>query len=65
MCVTVAPPPQVLTPLSSLLLGAVNVVFELDSDLSLIRQVSDEGVFKQLLRAGSLRVVLHQAAVNK
>lgn len=56
---------QVLTPLSSLLLGAVDVVFELDADLSLIRQVSDEGMLKQLLRAGPLRVVLHQAAVNK
>lgn len=55
----------VLTPLSSLLLGAVDVVFELDSDLALIRQVSDEGMFQKLLGAGPLRVVLHQAAVNK
>lgn len=41
------------------------MVFELDADLSLIRQVSDEGMFKQLLGAGPLRVVLHQAAVDK
>lgn len=52
-----------LTPLSSLLLGAVNVVFQLDADLPLIGQVSDERVFEKLLCVGSLAVALHQTAL--
>ena len=49
----------------SLLLGAVDVVFELDADLPLVGQVSDERVLEQLLRAGPLAVALHQAALDE
>lgn len=52
-----------LTPLSSLLLGAVDVVLQLNADLPLIGQVSYEGVFEELLCAGSLAVTLHQTAL--
>lgn len=52
-----------LTPLSSLLLGAVDVVLQLDADLPLVGQVSDERVFEELLCAGSLAVALHQTAL--
>ena len=54
-----------LTPLAPLLLGAVDVVLQLDADLPLVGQVADVGVLEQLLRAGPLVVVLHQAAVHK
>jgi len=54
-----------LTFLPPLLLGSVDVVFELDADLPLVRLVPDEGVFEQLLRRRSLGVVLHQAALNE
>ncbi len=52
-----------LTSLSSLLLGAVDVVLQLDADLPLVGQVSDERVLEELLCAGSLAVALHQAAL--
>lgn len=52
-----------LTPLSSLLLGAVDVVLQLDADLPLVGQVSDERVFEELLGAGSLAVAFHQTAL--
>lgn len=52
-----------LTLFSSLLLGAVNVVFELDPDLPLIGLVPDEGMLQQLLGRRPLRVVLHQTAL--
>lgn len=53
------------TLLSPLLLGAVNVVFQLNADLPLVGLVSDEGVLQQLVGRGALRVVLHQAALNE
>lgn len=52
-----------LTLLPSLLLGAVDVVFELDPDLPLIGLVPDEGMLQQLLGRRPLRVVLHQTAL--
>ncbi len=52
-----------LTSLSSLLLGAVDVVLQLDADLPLVGQVSDERVLEQLLRARPLTVTLHQTAL--
>ena len=52
-----------LTSLSSLLLGAVDVVLQLDADLPLVGQVSDERVFEELLCALSLAVALHQTAL--
>lgn len=51
-----------LTPLPPPLLGAVDVVLELDPDLPLVGQVSDEGVFEELLGARPLAVALHQTA---
>ena len=54
-----------LTLLAPLLLGAVDVVFELDADLPLVRLVSDEGMLEQLLGGGPLGVVLHQAALDE
>ena len=54
-----------LTLLPSLLLGAVDVVFELDADLPLVGLVSDEGVFQQLVGGGTLGIVLHQGAFNE
>lgn len=53
------------TLLSPLLAGAVDVIFELDAHLSLVRLVSDERVLQQLLRGRPLSVVLHQTAFNK
>lgn len=54
-----------LTSLASLLLGAVDVVLELDPGLSLVVHVSDKGMFEELLCAGPLVVVFHQAALNE
>ena len=54
-----------LTLLAPLLLGAVDVVLELDADLPLVGLVPDEGVLEQLLRGGPLGVVLHQAALDE
>lgn len=53
------------TLLSPLLLGTVDVVFELNADLPLVGLVSDEGVLQQLLCRGALRVVLHQTALDE
>lgn len=53
------------TFLPPLLLGTVDVVFELDADLPLVGLVSDEGVLQQLVCRGPLRVVLHQAALDE
>ena len=53
------------TPLAPPLLGAVDVVFELDADLPLVGQVPDEGVLEELLRAGPLAVALHQAHLDE
>ena len=53
------------TPLSAPLLGAVDVVFELDADLPLVGEVPDEGVLQQLLRAGPLAVALHQTHLDE
>lgn len=52
-----------LTPLSSFLLGAVNVILQLDADLPLVGQVSDEWVPEELLCAGSLAVAFQQTAL--
>lgn len=41
------------------------MVLQLDADLPLVGQVSDERVLEQLLRAGPLAVALHQAALNE
>ena len=57
--------PLGLTLLAPLLLGPVDVVFELDADLPLVGLVPDEGVFQQLLSGGPLGVVLHEAAFNE
>lgn len=54
-----------LTSLASLLLGSVDVVLELDADLPLIGQFSNEGMFEEVLCAGPLVVVLHQTALNE
>lgn len=54
-----------LTFLPPLLLGAVDVVFELDADLPLVGLVPDEGVLEQLLGGGPLVVVLHQGALDE
>lgn len=54
-----------LTLLAPLLLGPVDVVFELDADLPLVGLVPDEGVLQQLLGGGALSVVLHQAAFDE
>lgn len=53
------------TLLSPLLLGTVDVVFELNADLPLVGLVSDEGVLQQLLCRGALRVVLNQTALDE
>lgn len=53
------------TFLSPLFAGAVDVIFELDTHLSLVRLVSDEWVFQELLGGWPLSVVLHQTAFNK
>ncbi len=55
---------RLLTSLASLL-GAVDVVLELNADLSLARQFSDKGMFEELLCAGPLVVVFHQTALNE
>lgn len=57
--------PLGLTLLAPLLLGSVDVVFELDADLPLVRLVPDEGVFEQLFGGRTLGVVFHQAALNE
>lgn len=54
-----------LTLLAPLLLGSVDVVFELDADLPLVGLVPDEGVLQQLLSGRTLGVILHQAALDK
>lgn len=56
---------RTLTLLAPLLLGAVDVVFELDADLPLVGLVPDEGVLEQLLGGRTLGVVLHQAALDE
>ena len=53
------------TPLAALLLGAVDVVLELNADLPLVGLVPDVGVLQQLLRGRPLGVVLHQAALDE
>ena len=52
-----------LTSLAPPLLGAVDVVLQLDADLPLVGQVSDERVLQELLGARPLAVALHQAAL--
>lgn len=54
-----------LTFLPPLLLGAVDVVFELDADLALRGLVPDERVLQELLCGWPAGVRLHQAALNK
>lgn len=39
------------------------MVLQLDADLPLVGQVSDERMLEQLLRGGPLAVALHQAAL--
>lgn len=56
---------DIRTLLSPLLLGTVDVVFELNANLPLVGLVSDEGVLQELLRRGALRVVLHQTALDE
>ena len=51
------------TPLVALV--SVDVVAELDADLSLCRLVFDEAVSQQLLCVGSLGVVLEQTRLHK
>ena len=67
MADTVGSEPSVvcLTPLSAFLLGSVDVVLQLDADLSFVGQLSDEGVLQQLLCVGSLTMTLHQATLNE
>ena len=54
-----------LTLLAPLLLGAVDVVLELDADLPLGGLVPDEGVLQELLRGRAAGVGLHQAALDE
>lgn len=54
-----------LTFFAPLLLGSVDVVFELDADLPLVGLIPNEGVFQQLLSGWTLSVVLHQAALDE
>lgn len=54
-----------LTLLAPLLLCSVDVIFELDADLPLVRLVPDEGVFQQLLSGRTLSVILHQGTFNE
>lgn len=54
-----------LTSLSSLLTSAVDMVFELDANMSLVRLVANERMFQQLLCGGAIVVILHQAGFNK
>jgi len=56
---------DVLTLLAPLLLGAVNVVLQLDAHLPLVGLVPDVRVFEQLVGGGALGVVLHQAAFDE
>lgn len=53
------------TLLSPLLLGAVNVVFELNAHLPLVGLISDKWVLQELLCGRTLCVILHQTALNK
>lgn len=53
------------TFLASLLAGAIDVIFELNAHLSLVRLVPNEGVLQQLICWRPLSVILHQAAFNK
>lgn len=43
----------------------VDVVLELDADLPLVRLVSDERVFQELISGRPLGVILHQTVLNK
>ena len=54
-----------LTPLAPPLLGAVDVVLELNADLPLVGLVPDVGVLQQLLRGRPLGVVFHQACLDE
>lgn len=58
-------PHRGLTLLAPFLLGAVDVVFELDANLPLVGLIPDEGMFEQLLGGRALSVVLHQAALDE
>ena len=51
--------------LSSIFLGAFNVVFELNVHLALIRLLTDKRVSQQLVNARPLQIVLNKAALNK
>lgn len=53
------------TLLSPLLLGAVNVVFELNAHLPLVGLISDKRMLQELLCWRTLCVILHQTALNK
>lgn len=53
------------TFLSSLLARVVDVVLELDADLPLVRLVSDERVFQELISGRPLSVILHQAVLDE
>lgn len=41
------------------------MVFEHDADLSLVSQISDEGMSKQDVRGGPMQMVLYQTTVDK
>lgn len=56
---------NIRTLLSPLLLGAVDVVFELNAHLPLVGLISDKWVLQELLCWRALCVILHQTALNK
>lgn len=53
------------TFLAPLLACVVNVVLELDADLPLVRLVSDERVFQELISGWPLGIILHQTVFDK
>ena len=59
------PPHRWPTFLPPFLAGAVNVVFELNSDLALSGLVPDEGVLEQLFCGWSTGIRLHKTALDK
>lgn len=55
----------VFTSLASLLLGAVDMVFQLNADLPLVGHVFDERMLEHLLRVGPLVVVFNHTTLDE
>lgn len=43
----------------------IDVVLELDADLPLVRLVSDERMFQELIGGGPLGIILHQTVLDE